>query len=86
NARTLAVGLAALPGILLDPYSVETNFLIFDVSGTELTSQEISARLKDHDVLANGIDPKTMRMVTHYDVDAAGIERALSAMRGILRR
>ncbi|MBI4461347.1 MAG: aminotransferase class I/II-fold pyridoxal phosphate-dependent enzyme, partial [Acidobacteria bacterium] len=82
NARTLAEGLAALPGIKLDPKTVETNILIFDVSGTGLTSQEISARLKDHDVLANGIDPKTMRMVTHYDVDAAGIERALSAMRG----
>lgn len=86
NARTLAEGLAALPGIRLDPKTVQTNILIFDVSGTGLTSQEISARLKDHDVLANGIDPKTMRMVTHYDVDAAGIERALSALRSILRR
>src|SRR2546427_1111512 len=45
------------------------------------TSFEISKRLAVQRVLANGVTPKTMRMVTHYDVDRAGCERALQALR-----
>ena len=33
NARRLAEGLAALPGVTLDPASVETNLVFFDLSG-----------------------------------------------------
>jgi Beta-eliminating lyase len=44
NATFLAEGLAALPGIALDPAKVMTNIVIFDVSGAGLTSTEISAR------------------------------------------
>jgi hypothetical protein len=37
-------------------------------------------------VLANGIDPQTMRMVTHMDVDRAGCERALKAIHAICEK
>jgi threonine aldolase len=43
------------------------------------TASELSARLKERGVLANGVTPQTMRMVTHLDVDAAMIERSLQA-------
>ncbi len=85
NARRLAEGLAAIPGIQLDPTKVQTNIVIFDVAGTGMTSQEISARLKERGILANGVDPRTMRMVTHFDVDAPGIEQALQVLREIVR-
>ncbi|MBI2956356.1 MAG: hypothetical protein HYY26_03480, partial [Acidobacteria bacterium] len=85
RARRLARGLAEIPGIRINPEEVETNILVFDVSGTGLTTTEISARLKEHGVLASGIDSATMRMVTHYDVNDEGIERALEAMRAVLR-
>jgi threonine aldolase len=58
---------------------VETNILIFDVSGTGLTGAQFSARLKDRGVLANPVGPSAMRMVTHYDVSAADCEAALGA-------
>jgi len=86
NARRLAEGLAAIPGIQLDPARVQTNIIIFDVGGTGETSQKISAQLKERGILANGVDPRTMRMVTHSDVDACGIERALQVLREIVRR
>ncbi len=86
NARRLAEGLAELPGILLDPRKVVTNIVVFDTQGTGRTAAELSAALKTHGVLANATGPYTMRMVTHYDVDRDGIERALEAMRQICRR
>jgi threonine aldolase len=84
NARFLAQGLAAIPGIKIDPAKVVTNILFFDVSGMGLTSFQISQRLAAEGVLANGVTPETMRMVTHYDVDRAGCERALRVLGEVL--
>ena len=78
NARWLAGELAKIPGIAIDPKRVETNILIFDISGSGLSTNEFSTRLKSHGVLFNGINAREMRIVTHYDVDRAGCERALS--------
>jgi threonine aldolase len=84
NAKFLAQGLAEIPGIKIDPAKVVTNILFLDVSGTGLTSFGISTRLAAQGVLANGVTPETMRMVTHLDVDRAGCERALHVLREIV--
>ena len=81
NARFLAERLAEMPGIKIETGKVVTNILFLDVSGTGLTSFELSKRLASQGVLANGVTTATMRMVTHYDVDRAGCERALQVMR-----
>ena len=80
NARFLAQALARIPGISIDPQAAETNILIFDVSGTGLSTAEFSARLKSRGVLFNGVNTREMRIVTHYDVDRSGCERALEAI------
>ncbi len=85
NARYLAEGLAKLPGISIDPKKVQTNILIFDVRGTGRTAAEISGELAKRQVLAGPTDKYAIRMVTHCDVDRAGIDRALAAFREVLR-
>jgi len=80
NARFLAEALAKIPGIKIDPSKVETNILIFDVSGAGLTTTEFSTRLKSQGVLINGINGREMRIVTHYDVDRARCVQALEAI------
>ena len=85
NARRLAEGLAELPGVLIDPEKVQTNIVIFDVSGTELASDEICARLRGRcGVLASGFG-NSIRMVTHYDVSREEIEVALGALRQVVK-
>ncbi len=84
NASFLARGLAEIPGIKIDPAKVVTNILFLNVSGTGLTSFEISKRLAAQGILANGVTAETMRMVTHYDVDRASCERALQVLRDVL--
>ena len=84
NARRLAEGLAELPGVLIDVERVQTNVVLFDVSGASLPADEICARLaRKHGVLASGFGT-SIRMVTHYDVSRKDVEDALSALRTVL--
>jgi threonine aldolase len=80
NARLLAEGLARIPGISVNPAAVETNIVIFDVSGTGIASADFTARLHERGVRMNGINPRQMRAVTHYDVDEAACRTALEAI------
>jgi threonine aldolase len=80
NARALADGLAEIPGVELDPASVETNIVIFDVP----EAPGLSRRLAERGVDISPLGPRRMRAVTHLDVDRAGIESALDAFRGLL--
>ena len=84
NARCLAEALAQLPGIKVDLRKVQTNIVIFDVSGTGRTAAEISAALAKRNVLANPTGKYDIRMLTHCDVDRAAIDRALVEFRALL--
>ncbi len=83
NARRLAEGLAALPGVTLDPASVETNIVFFETTGD---AAGIVERLLARGIRMGALGPHTIRAVTHLDVDAGGIERALDVAREVLAR
>ncbi len=84
NAGFLAETLAGLPGIQIDPAAVRTNIVIFDISALEMTTAEFSRELKSKGVLANGVDERRMRMVTHLDVSRADCERAASILADVI--
>ena len=84
NARFLAEGLARLPGIRLDASKVKTNIVFLDVQQTGRTAAEISAALAKRQILANATGKYAIRMLTHCDVDRAGIERALKVFAEVL--
>jgi threonine aldolase len=82
RARRLAYGLAELPGVKLNPERVQTNIVIFDVGATGLTGEGFAARtLASHSVRFSVLGPTTVRAVTHMDIPADGIDRALEAAR-----
>ncbi len=83
NARRLAEGLAALPGVTLDPASVETNLVFFELSG-RVDAEAFVAGLGARGVRVGAMGPRTIRAVTHLDVSAAQIERVLDAARAVL--
>ena len=83
NARALAECLAAIPGIAIDPAAVQSNIVIFDVSGTGIKPSDISARLKARGVLLNAINDRQMRAVTHYDVTREDCDKAISVLREV---
>ncbi len=83
HAKRLAEGIAATRGCGIDPARVQTNIVIFDVTHTGIEAGEICARLKQQGVLASGFG-SSIRMVTHYDVSRADIDRALIALRQVI--
>ncbi len=77
NAGALADGLAELPGVELDPATVETNIVIFRV--TAVPAAELVERLAAAGVLVLATGPDSIRAVTNLTVSAEGIARALAA-------
>jgi threonine aldolase len=76
RARRLAEAVAARwPGSLA-PASVRTNIVVFAHDEPE----KLLAHLEAHGVLAHAIAPRTMRLVTHHDVDDAGVARAMDVL------
>ncbi len=81
-ARRLAEGLAGVEGLQVEP--PHTNILFVDLVGA---ARERSAGLIEHlaknGVLATGL--YRLRFVTHLDVDEAGVDRAVTAIRSFFR-
>ena len=85
NAKRLGQGLAEIPGIAIDLESVQTNIVVFDVSGTRLSPESLTRELGQRGILCIGINAREVRMVTHYDVNREGIDRAILATAEIIR-
>jgi threonine aldolase len=86
NARKLAHGIRAIPGLTLavEPDSTPTNMVFFAVDAKTGTAQHVCERLAAHGVRMIPMDPQRVRAVTHLDVDAAGIDRAIAGVRAAL--
>ncbi len=77
NARALAQGLAELPGF--EVQAPDTNIVMADVAD----APRLVGELWDRGVEVTPMAPTRIRCVTHLDVDAAGIERALAVFREV---
>ncbi len=78
NARALADGIASMPGIKLDPSTVQTNLVIFDVEGIDRV--KLQQAMRERGVLSTGVPPR-LRMVTHYGIERSDIDEALGRIR-----
>jgi threonine aldolase len=76
RAARLAEAVAARWPGSLDPERVRTNIVVFPHDQPE----KLLAHLEAQGVLAHAIAPRTVRFVTHHDVDDAGIERAVGVL------
>jgi threonine aldolase len=77
RARVLAEAVAERwPSCGLDPSSVRTNCVVF----THPDTKALVAHLAGEGVAAGTIAPRTMRFMTHLDVDDAGIEQTRKAV------
>ena len=82
NARRLAEGLRGLPGLRVDPARVPTNIVIFEVTRPGGAAQLVEG-CRARKVKIHAVGPTAIRCVTHKDVDAEDIERALAAVQEI---
>ncbi len=84
NARRFADLIAGAAGVSLDPETVETNIVFFDVAGSGLTAAEIAERLAGHGVRIGAMGGTQLRAVTHLDVNREQVEEAAEAVKKVV--
>jgi threonine aldolase len=77
NARLLAEGLAGIDEVSVDPASAETNMVF--VSLRQGDPVELEMHLREQGVIIRA--GRNIRLVTHLDVDATGVQRAVEAFK-----
>lgn len=82
NARRLARELAAIPGVLINPESVQTNIVVWEMDG--IAAPEFAQRLREQGLLVTTLGPTRLRMVTHYGIERADIDEALERIQSSL--
>jgi threonine aldolase len=86
RARNLAEGLSEIPGIQIDPGSPATNMVYFNlVDHPRLNALDLEHTLRDRGLLIHSVDSSRIRLVTHYWIDDAAIDRAVEEFRLALR-
>ncbi len=82
NARLLAERLAGLPGITLDPATVDTNIVVFQLADAPRFAQRLEV---EHGVRMGALGHDLVRAVTHHDVNTSGVYHATAAVAAVLR-
>jgi threonine aldolase len=81
-AQRLGAALAQIEGVRVDP--VHSNIVFVDLHGpAQAKAAGLMAHLKQHNIRATGL--YRLRFVTHLDVDAAGVERAVGVIQKYLQ-
>jgi threonine aldolase len=83
NAKFLAESLAHIPGLRIYPEKVQTNIVIFDVSGTGMDSSQVLRELRKHAVIGSAVSDSIVRLVTHMDVSRSECEQAAHIIRTV---
>lgn len=84
NARRLALGLAEIPGLRINPEQAPTNIVIFEIDPTVGTAGEVMAALAEAGVKATPSRAQSLRMVTHRHIGAEDVDEALARARRVV--
>jgi threonine aldolase len=74
-ARRLGEGLSKLPGVTIDPQTVETNIVIFEVDDAPALVTRVADRVD-----LGAVDERRVRAVTHLDVTVEDVDAALAVI------
>jgi len=86
NANLLARGLSKIQGIGLDPSRVQTNIVLYDVSGLGISAREWVAKLLPFGVKSGAQEGGRVRMVTHRGIEKDDIEYTLSVAENVAKQ
>jgi threonine aldolase len=81
KARRLAEALAEFG--VVDSQRVRTNVVPLDLTTSRLDGAALASAARAAGVLVSILGPRTARLVTHYDVDDAAVDRAIKALTSV---
>jgi len=79
NARLIAEALSQIECVEVDLDSVETNIIIFKVTGG-VSATALVSRMKARGVLGSSLGPNSIRLVTHHDVNRGDCVKAIEVL------
>ncbi len=85
NAQVIATAINETPGLRLEPPTVETNLVWFEIEPALATAPDFAGRLRERGVLVHPAGPTTLRACTHLDVSAAQAAFAAETIRQVAR-
>ncbi len=85
NSRRLAQGLANIDGLSVEPDSIQTNIVIFDVEEKVGAAPDFIKAMKDAEVLVSYPGERSVRMVTHRHISSEDVEETLSRTSKVVR-
>ncbi len=86
RARRLADGLRAVPGLVLEPALPPSNMVFLNLSDqVGLTAPEVAEKLKSLGVKVGATGKRRFRLVTHYWIDDAGVEKTIAGFKTVLK-
>jgi len=85
KAAFLAGELASVPGLEIDPESVQTNIIVFTVEKSGKSPEEILMKLRERGVLLTPGNYLVLRAVTHMDVSMDQVKRAAVVVREVMQ-
>ncbi|NQU03266.1 MAG: low-specificity L-threonine aldolase [Syntrophaceae bacterium] len=84
NARILAEGMAKIPGLHVDPESVRTNIVFFDLVSDRVQDVTLETELENRRIRLLKLGSSHFRAVTHCGISAGDIETTLQALKEIM--
>jgi threonine aldolase len=84
NARLIAERLAGVAGIVLDLATVQTNIVIFRLGPDAPDAATVVARARERGVLVSAFAARTVRLVTHLNVDREQCEHAADVLAAVV--
>ena len=84
NARLIAERLAGVAGVALDLATVQTNIVIFRLEPGAPDAATVVARARERGVLVSAFAARTVRLVTHLNVDREQCEHAADVLAAVL--
>jgi threonine aldolase len=84
NARLIAERLAALPGVRLDLAMAKTNIVVFHLDAALPEAAAIVAAARQAGVLVSALGPRTIRAVTHRDVNGDACRHAADLLAAVI--
>ncbi len=85
RAKKLADGLRQVKGVVVDAGSPSTNMVYLNLSDdVKMDAGQIVEQAKKSGILLDADNSRRFRLVTHYWVDDAGVDRTISAFREVL--
>lgn len=85
RAKTLAQGIATIPGLVINPGTVQSNIVVFRPEAP-VDQNALRDALKAEGILSSDFGSRGIRMVTHYEITDSDIDRTLDILSGVASR